>query len=196
MTVKYGIRAAALATIAVCGLTACGSESKPLSEEGVRQALLSERTLPDGWMLRHAPSMEDFAAGENRCRNESGTKCPGFVARGATGLEGVEIQPTGHGLIAGVGIVAFDTAENAKAAFEGMATEHKGGTAMEIRTGADQTVASHGVLVPWEGTYTSHVTMHVGSTIVVISAGAKQPEDVTDLARYTADHVRKKLSEA
>ncbi|MFI8178606.1 hypothetical protein ACIF6H_35690 [Streptomyces microflavus] len=195
MTVKYGIRAAALATVVVCGLTGCGSESEPLSEKGAEEALLSEKTLPDGWKLRHAPTMEDFAAGENRCRNWSDTKCPGFVATGSTGLEGVDVQASGHGSIAGVTIHAFDTAGNAEAAFKGMTPTHKQRTGLEVRTGADQTTASHSVLVPfpWKH-YSSYVDMRVGSTIITVAAQVKQPKDVTDLARYTADHIRKKQS--
>lgn len=197
MTVKYGIRAAALAIVVMCGLTGCSSGSEPLSEKGVEEALLSEKTLPDGYKLRHPPTMEDFAAGENSCRNFSGTKCPGFVATGVTALEGAEaVQASGHGSIAGVIIWAFDTAGNAEAALEGMGPAHEERTGLEVSTGADQTMASHSVLVPvpWEH-YTSYVDMRVGSTIIRVSAQVRTPEDVTGLARHAADHIRKKQSE-
>ncbi|MFD8875977.1 hypothetical protein [Streptomyces sp. NPDC059607] len=197
MTVKYGIRAVALATVVMCGLTGCGSESEPLTEKWVEEALLSEKTLPDGYKLRQAPAMEDFAAGENDCRNWSGTKCPGFVASGGTGLEGVEaVEASGRGSTAGVSIWAFDTPGNAEAALKGMESTHKQRIGLEISSGADQTTASHSVLTPfpWKH-YTSHVDMRVGATIITVGAQVKTPEDVTDLARYTADHIRKKQSE-
>ncbi|MFI7235544.1 hypothetical protein [Streptomyces cyaneofuscatus] len=37
--------------------------------------------------------------------------------------------------------------------------------------------------------------MRVGSTIITVSAQVKMPTDVTDLARYAADHIGKKQSE-
>ncbi|MEV7060854.1 hypothetical protein AB0N79_40265 [Streptomyces microflavus] len=197
MTVKYGLSAAALATVVVCGLTGCGSESEPLTEQGVEEALLSEKTLPDGYKLRHTPAMDDFAAGENDCRNWADTKCPGFVASGGTALEGVDVvQASGHGSIAGVSIWAFDTAGNAEAAFKGLTPRHEQRIGLEVRTGADQTTASHSVFTPfpWKH-YMSYVDMRVGSNIIKVSAQVKKPKDVTDLARYAADHIRKKQSE-
>ncbi|WP_127469561.1 hypothetical protein [Streptomyces sp. B27] len=197
MTVKYGIRAAALTTVVMCGLAGCGSGSEPLSEKGVEEALLSEKMLPDDYKLRHPPTMEDFAAGENTCRNFTETKCPGFVATGVAGLEGVEAHhESGRGSLAGVIIWSFDTAENAEAALKGMGSTRKQRTGLEVRTGADQTTASHSALLPlpWKH-YTSYVDMRVGSTIIKVTAQVKTPEDVTGLARHAAGHIRKKQSE-
>ncbi|MGW0773634.1 hypothetical protein ACWD01_08265 [Streptomyces sp. NPDC002835] len=184
MRVKYGIRAAALVTLMACGLTACGSEAEPMSEEGIRKALPTEETLPKEWDLRHhEANTEGKLWGTRKCENLTDTKCPGFVAVGGVGLAGPDFMKTGRGPYGGVTILSFETAENAEAALKGRTKVTLSDTPLEIRTGADQTVARR-------NTYWSTVAMRIGSTFVLVTAQVQNPQKVENLAQSVADRVR------
>ncbi|MFI8483987.1 hypothetical protein [Streptomyces rubrogriseus] len=153
-----------------------------LTQDQVRRALVDTESAPDGW--------EGFGAeidvpeeSLRACRQDTGTKCEGFIALGSSFIR----QPVSGGRVV-FRIYAFGTPGEAEAAMMGLAAEERskaGSRArpLDVRLDTDETEA-------FTGRETMIVTRLGGTLVRVNSEDLPQTVRYADLAKLQTARVR------
>ncbi|MFC8871515.1 hypothetical protein ACFUAC_28380 [Streptomyces sp. NPDC057148] len=206
-------RGFAVGAVMLTGLTACGGGGEPvargdstasadaggadapatgadrgakapvvLTQDQVRRALVDTESAPDGWEGFGA-DIEVSEESLRMCREDTGTRCDGFVALGSSFIR----QSVSGGRVV-FRIYAFGTPGDAEAAMKGLAAEERGKAGsrtrpLDVRLDTDETDA-------FTGPETMIVTRLGGTLVRVTSEDLPQTVPYADLARLQTARVR------